>query len=148
MKWLKRISLVLGVIILILAVVPFFISLDDYIPQIEKEVAAKLKEPVTIKSLRAAAPPPLPYVTANGISVCQTGEVQVGEIVLPPDLFRSMFPARSTRRSCSRPAACVSIAKGAIFPECRISGRCTASVHNHNLLSRLQIQRNGQHNGT
>ena len=112
MKWLKRIGIVLGVIILILAVVPFFISLNDYIPQIEKEVAARLKEPVTIKSLRAAAPPPLPYVTANGISVCQTGDVQVGEIVLPPDLFRSMFPARSTRCFCFQPGGRVTRKRG------------------------------------
>ncbi len=31
MKWLKRTGIVLGVIILILAVIPFFITLNDYI---------------------------------------------------------------------------------------------------------------------
>ena len=38
MKWLKWGSVVLGVIILIPALVPFFISLDDYIPTIAASV--------------------------------------------------------------------------------------------------------------
>jgi len=35
MKWLKRVGVIFGAIVLILAVVPFFITLDDYIPVIE-----------------------------------------------------------------------------------------------------------------
>jgi uncharacterized membrane protein YqiK len=41
MKWLKRTGIVFCVVLLILAVVPFFISLDDYIPAIENEVLAR-----------------------------------------------------------------------------------------------------------
>jgi uncharacterized protein involved in outer membrane biogenesis len=48
MKWLKLIGIALGVMVLILAVVAFFISLDDYIPVIEREVSARFKVPVAI----------------------------------------------------------------------------------------------------
>lgn len=41
MKLLKRSGIVIGVLLLILAVVPFFISLDDYVPAIENEVSAR-----------------------------------------------------------------------------------------------------------
>ncbi len=86
MKWLKRIGIVLGVIILILAAVPFFITLNDYIPQIEKEASAKLKEQVTIKSIRFAALP-LPHVTVEGITVGTTDDIKVGKVTVTPDLF-------------------------------------------------------------
>ncbi len=69
MKWLKWTGIAFGVIVLILAVVPLFISLDDFIPTIEKEVSARLKEPVKVGSLRAGGLP-LPHVTAGGITVC------------------------------------------------------------------------------
>ena len=86
MKWLKRIGIVLGVIILILVGIPFFISLNDYIPQIEKEVSARLKEPVTIKSLRAAALP-LPHLTVDGITIGKTEDIKVGKVTVTPDLL-------------------------------------------------------------
>jgi uncharacterized protein involved in outer membrane biogenesis len=86
MKWLKRMGLVLGVVILILAVVPFFITFNDYIPQIEKEVSARLKEPVTISSVRAAALP-LPHLTVDGITVGKTGDIKVGKVTVTPDLW-------------------------------------------------------------
>ena len=57
MKWFKRIAIVVGVLLAILIALPFFVTLDDYIPQIEKEVSAKLKEPVSIKSIRFTALP-------------------------------------------------------------------------------------------
>ena len=86
MKWLKRIGIVLGVIILILAIVPFFISLDDYIPQIEKEIAARLKEPVSIKKISFSALP-TPHVTVDGITVGKTQDVKLGKVTVTPDLF-------------------------------------------------------------
>ncbi len=86
MKWLKRSALVLGVIVLVLAAVPFFISLNDYIPQIEKEVSAKLKEPVKIGGLRAAVLP-LPHVTVDGITVGKTEDIKVGKVTVTPDLW-------------------------------------------------------------
>ena len=94
MKWLKRIGIVLGVIILILAVVPFFISLNDYIPQIEKEASTRLKEPVTIKSLRTVALP-LPHLTVNGITV---GTVTVTPICSARCLWNARLAALVSNR--------------------------------------------------
>jgi uncharacterized protein involved in outer membrane biogenesis len=51
MKWLKRILIALGLLLIVAVAVPFFVTLDDYIPRIEKEASARLKEPVTIKSI-------------------------------------------------------------------------------------------------
>ena len=86
MKWLKRIGIVLGVIILILAVVPFFITLNDYIPRIEKEASARLKEPVSIKSIKFSALP-LPHVTVDRITVGKTDDIKVETVTVTPDLF-------------------------------------------------------------
>jgi uncharacterized protein involved in outer membrane biogenesis len=86
MKWLKWGGLVLGAIILILAVVPFFISLNDYIPRIEKEISARIKEPVKIGSLRAGGLP-LPHVTVTGITVGKTEDIKVGKVTVTPDLL-------------------------------------------------------------
>ena len=86
MKWLKWIGIAFGVIVLILAVVPFFISLDDFIPTIEKETSARLKEPVKIGSLRAVGLP-LPHVTVSGITVGETGDITVGSVTVTPDLW-------------------------------------------------------------
>ena len=57
MKWLKRSGLVLVGLVLLLAVIPFFVFLNDYIPQIEKAASARLKEPVKIESLKLALLP-------------------------------------------------------------------------------------------
>ena len=86
MKWLKRIGLVLGVLLLALAVVPFFVSLDDSIPVIEREVSARLKEPVVIGSLRVTGLP-LPHLTVTGITVGTTQDIKVGKVTVTPDLW-------------------------------------------------------------
>lgn len=103
MKWLKRLGIVLGVIVLILAAIPFFISLDDYIPQIEKEVTAKLKEPVNIKSLRASLLP-LPHVTVDGITVGKTEDIKVGKVNVTPDLLSLLAePVKVMERQAQSP---------------------------------------------
>ena len=51
MKWAKRIGIGFAALLAVLLVLPFFISLNDYIPRIEKEAAARLGEPVSIKRL-------------------------------------------------------------------------------------------------
>jgi uncharacterized protein involved in outer membrane biogenesis len=86
MKWLKRSAIALGILLAILAALPFFISLNDYIPAIEREVSARLKEPVTIRSLRAAVLP-VPHLTVDGIAVGKTGDVKVGSVTVTPDVF-------------------------------------------------------------
>ncbi|MBI3045871.1 MAG: AsmA family protein [Betaproteobacteria bacterium] len=86
MKWLKWVGIALGTIILILAVVPLFISLDDYIPRIEQEISARIKEPVKIGSLRAGGLP-LPHVTVSGVTVGKTDDIKVGKVTVTPDLW-------------------------------------------------------------
>jgi uncharacterized protein involved in outer membrane biogenesis len=97
MKWLRWGGLVLGVIILILAVVPFLISFDDAIPRVEREISARIKEPVKIAGLRAGGLP-LPHVTVTGITVGRTGDIQVGEVTITPQLM-SLLGATKVIRS-------------------------------------------------
>src|SRR5215203_1525061 len=68
MRWVKRIAIALALLLIVAAAVPFFVSLDDFIPRIEREASAKLKEPVTIKSLKFSMLP-VPHVTVDGITV-------------------------------------------------------------------------------
>ena len=97
MKWLKWGGLALGAIVLILAVIPFFVSLNDYIPRIESEAAARIKEPVKIGGLRAGGLP-LPHVTITGITVGKTSDIQVGRVMVTPDLL-SLLGATKVIRS-------------------------------------------------
>lgn len=89
MKWFKRIAVGLGLLIALLAVLPFFISLNDYIPRIEQEVSARLREPVKIRSLRAAILP-TPHVTVDGIAIGKTEDLKVGKVTVTPALL-SLF---------------------------------------------------------
>jgi len=86
MKWFKRIAIVFGVLLAILIALPFFISLNDYIPRIEKEASAKLKEPVSIKSIKFALLP-LPHLTIDRITVGKTDDIKVETVTVTPDLF-------------------------------------------------------------
>ncbi|MFA4970643.1 MAG: hypothetical protein WC540_13545 [Sulfuritalea sp.] len=93
MKWLKRVLIAFAVLLVIAAALPFFISLDDYIPRIEEAISAKLKEPVSIKSIRFAALP-LPRVTVDGITVGKTEDIKLGKVTLIPDLFSLLQSTR------------------------------------------------------
>lgn len=93
MKWLKWFGVALGVIVLILGAVPFLISLDDYIPRIEKEISARLKEPVKIGSLKASGLP-LPHVTVGGVTVGKTEDIKVGKVTVTPDLWSLTSPTK------------------------------------------------------
>ena len=86
MKWLKRISIALALLLAVAVAVPFFVSLDDYIPRIEKEASARLKEPVTIKSIKVGMLP-VPHITVDGISVGKTEDLKLGKVTVTPDLF-------------------------------------------------------------
>ncbi len=97
MKWLKRSLIALALLLAIVAAVPFLITLDDYIPRIEKEVSAKLKEPVTIKSIKFGTLP-LPHITVDGIAVGKTEDIKLGKVTVTPDLF-SLFSATKVIKS-------------------------------------------------
>jgi len=97
MKWFRRLILAFVVLIAILAVVPLFISLDDYRPQLEKLVSEKLKEPVSLKKLRLVGLP-LPHVTVEGIAVGKSNDLTIGTVSVTPDLV-SLLTATKIIRS-------------------------------------------------
>ncbi len=86
MKWLKCVGIAFGVLVLILAAVPFFISVNDYIPQIEEAASERLKDPVKIEKLRLAFLP-LPHLTIDGITVGKTQDLTLGKVTVTPDLW-------------------------------------------------------------
>lgn len=96
MKWLRIGGILLLVLIAALAAIPFFVSLDDYIPVLEKALSARLNEPVKIGSLRAAGLP-LPHATVTGITVGQTDDIKVGKVTVTPDLWSLASATRVVR---------------------------------------------------
>lgn len=96
MKWLKRVLIALAALLAIAGALPFFISLNDYIPRIETAVSARLSEPVQIKSIKFAALP-LPHVTVDGITIGKTDDIKLGKVRLTPDLFSLLQSTRVIR---------------------------------------------------
>ena len=68
MKWLTRIGIVIVALVAILALVPLFVSLEDYVPVLERELAARLGMPVSIDDLDGALLP-YPHLKVEGIAV-------------------------------------------------------------------------------
>ena len=97
MKLLKRLLIAFALLLLIAGVLPFFISLNDYIPRIEKEASARLKQPVSIKSIKLAALP-LPHVTLDGITIGTTDGIELGRVTVTPDLFSLLQPTKVIKR--------------------------------------------------
>lgn len=85
MKWFKRLILLLLVLVIAVAIIPLFISLDDYRPEIEKKASEALKTPVRLKSLKLVGLP-LPHLTVSGIEVGKGGEIKVDSVTVTPDL--------------------------------------------------------------
>lgn len=86
MKWLVRIGLVLAALVAVAALVPFFVTLDDYVPVIEKEISARLREPVSIDALHASMLP-VPHVRVEGIAIGTDKDIKLGRLTLQPDLW-------------------------------------------------------------
>ncbi|BCB27204.1 hypothetical protein SKTS_20900 [Sulfurimicrobium lacus] len=84
MKWPKYKLIALALLLAIAAVLPFFITLDDYIPRIEQEASARLKQPVSIKNIRFSVLP-LPHVTIAGICVGTTDDISFGTARVTPE---------------------------------------------------------------
>lgn len=96
-KVLKHILIALGLLLTIALILPFFIRLDNYIPQIEKEVFAKFKEPISIKSIRFTSFP-IPHITVDGITFGTADDVRLGKVVVTPEissLLRSTIVIKS-----------------------------------------------------
>ncbi|HEX2826141.1 MAG TPA: hypothetical protein VHP37_07335 [Burkholderiales bacterium] len=79
------------------ALVPFFVTLNDYIPILEKELSARVGEPVSIDNLQAALLP-VPHARVEGISIGTAEDVQVGKVTLKPDLW-SLLRSQKVIRS-------------------------------------------------
>jgi uncharacterized protein involved in outer membrane biogenesis len=86
MKWFKRSAIALGIVILLLATLPFLISLDDYVPTIEREASARLKQPVTVEGVRLFLFP-MPHVTVSGIAVGKPADIRAASVKVTPDLW-------------------------------------------------------------
>ena len=86
MKWLKAIALVVGALVAVAALVPFFVKLNDYIPALEKEISARVGEPVSIDNLHAALLP-VPHARVDGITIGTAEDIQVGKVTLKPDVW-------------------------------------------------------------
>lgn len=96
MKWPKYLLLALALPVALAAALPLFISLDDYLPRIEAEASARLKQPVTIKGIRFAALP-LPHVTLSGITAGKAGDLTLGSVKLTPDLLSLLQTTRTIK---------------------------------------------------
>ncbi len=96
MKWLKLIGGVLLALIAVLALVPFFLEIDDYIPAVERELSARLGQPVSIDDLDASLLP-LPHLVADGIAIGSAEEIKVGKVTLKPDLWSFLGSSKTLR---------------------------------------------------
>lgn len=85
MKWLTRVAVVFCVLVALLALVPFFVTLNDYIPVIESEISARLEQPVSIDNLHATAFP-APQVVIDGITIGSAEDIRVGKLSFRPEL--------------------------------------------------------------
>ncbi|MCW5605245.1 MAG: AsmA family protein, partial [Burkholderiales bacterium] len=95
MKWFKRLFLLSAVLVAVLAIAPFFVSVDDYRPRIEQLLSEKLKEPVSIRRVRLAGLP-LPHVVADGIEIGKA-DIKVGRIAVTPDLLSMLSDTKVIR---------------------------------------------------
>ncbi len=89
-RWLLAIALANN----IATTVCFAVSLDDFIPRIEREASAKLKEPVTIKSLKFGMLP-VPHITVDGITVGKTEDIKLGTVIVTPAVLSLMSTPES-----------------------------------------------------
>jgi uncharacterized protein involved in outer membrane biogenesis len=97
MKWAKFILIPLAALLVLAVVLPFFVSLDHYVPAIEKAAADRLHEPVSIKSIRLSLLP-TPHVVIEGLSVGTTADVSVGKVRVAPAIFSLLSETKVVRR--------------------------------------------------
>jgi uncharacterized protein involved in outer membrane biogenesis len=95
MKWFKRLVVLFVLLVAILAIVPFFVSVDDYRPQIEQLLSERIKEPVRLKNLRLAGLP-LPHLVIEGVEIGKA-DVRVGKIAVTPDLMSLLTDTKVIR---------------------------------------------------
>ena len=92
-----RSAAVLAALIAILVIVPFFVTLNDYIPAVEREFAAIVREPVSIDNLYASALP-VPHARIDGITIGKSEEIRIGKVTFTPNPW-SLLRSRKVIRS-------------------------------------------------
>ena len=97
MKWLTRIGVVVVALLAVLALVPLFVSLEDYVPMLEKELSVRLGMPVSIDDLDGALLP-YPHVKVEGIALGKSEDITVGKITVMPKVW-SLLSANKVIRS-------------------------------------------------
>lgn len=95
MKWFKRLLALFALLLAILGIAPFFVSVDEYRPQIEQLLSKRIKEPVRLKSLRLAGLP-LPHLVIEGVEIGKA-DVKVGRIAVTPDLLSLLTDTKVIR---------------------------------------------------
>lgn len=95
MKWFKRLLVLFALLVAILGIAPFFVSVDEYRPQIERLLSDRIREPVRLKSLRLAGLP-LPHLVIEGVEIGKA-DVKVGRIAVTPDLLSLLTDTKVIR---------------------------------------------------
>ena len=89
MKYRKGVLCSAGIAVLLLAVVPYVLPLEHFIPEIERLASEQLKAQVKVDSLRLSILP-RPQISVMGIVVGKKPFLQVTEVVIVPRLL-SLF---------------------------------------------------------
>lgn len=95
MKWLK--GILIALLLVTAAALPFLITLNDYLPQIEKVASDRLKEPVTIESVRLSVLPS-PHIMFSGITVGNGRDIRLDRVRVTPDIYSLFQTARVIKR--------------------------------------------------
>jgi uncharacterized protein involved in outer membrane biogenesis len=96
MRWIKGVLAALVLLAIAALALPFFVSLDTYLPLIEKAASDKLGQPVTVRALHLALLP-LPHVTADDIRVGTDGAITLAAVRAYPDLWSLASSTRVIR---------------------------------------------------
>ena len=96
MKHLKTVLVVLVLLLVVAALLPFAIPTSSYIPKIQALASEKLGEPVTVAELGVSLLP-LPSVTLKGLAIGEGQAVRVGSVTVRPDVFSLMREVKVIR---------------------------------------------------
>lgn len=98
MRWIKRVLYFIVALILVVAILPFVVPLDFFIPQTEKFVSETIHQPVTIQNLRAVLLP-APGLAMKGVRVGKMGEdTHIETVTIFPDLPSLTEPIKTINR--------------------------------------------------
>ena len=97
MKRLRRALVIVVLSAAIMAILPFLIPLDHYIPWVEKTASESLHAPVKIQSLRFSLIP-TPRLVIKGVAIGRPHDLAIASVTAEP-LLRSLFsPVKVLRK--------------------------------------------------